>query len=166
MTIIVEDGTLVSGANSYVSLASARAYALARGITLSAIDATLKAIMLEAMDYLESFSSRFKGELVDRDQALSWPRTGVDIESWSWSSTEIPRQVINAQNALIIEINSGEDPNNPSIATLPVIRKKVDGAVEVEYANPGQALKVSKTQPSRTHINLLINNSGLFAVRS
>lgn len=166
MTIIVEDGTLVSGANSYVSLASARAYALARGITLSAVDSTLKAIILEAMDYLESFSSRFKGDRVSRDQALSWPRTGVDIEGWSWSSTEIPRQVINAQNALIIEINSGEDPHNPTIATLPTIRKKVDGAVEVEYANPGQALKVTKTQASRTHINLLINNSGLFAIRS
>jgi hypothetical protein len=74
--------------------------------------------------------------------------------------------VINAVLALCVEINAGEDPFNPSEATLPAIRKKVDGAVEVQYANPNQALKVSKTQPSKTHINLLLKNSGLFAVRA
>lgn len=165
-TLVVEDGSLITGANSYINLTDARAYVAARGATLSAVDATADAVVIKAMDYLESFSARFKGELVERDQALSWPRTGVNIESWYWSYTEIPRQVITALCALIFEINAGEDPLNPSMATLPTIRKRVEGAVEIEYANPGPVMKVAKTQPSRTIINLLLKNSGLVAVRT
>jgi hypothetical protein len=165
MTIVVEDGTLVTGANSYVTRDDAWDYAKARGVDLPACEDEIDAIIYKAMDYLESFSARFKGDRVDRDQALSWPRSGVVIESWPWTSEEIPRQVINAQLALIMEINAGVDPLNPTPSTLPVIGEKIVGAVEVQYANPGKALKVSKTQPSRTLINLLLRNSGLFAVR-
>ena len=166
MTLIIEDGSTPVGANSYVSLDDARSYGTARGVELPAINTALKAQILQAMDYLESFSRRFVGDLADRDQPLAWPRDNVVIENWSWTSTEIPRQVLNAQLALIVEIHSGEDPYNPSQSALPVISKKVDGAVEVKYANPVSALKVSKTQKSRTLINLLLKNSGLFAVRS
>lgn len=38
MAIIVEDGTGVTGANSYISLADARTYATNRGFELSADD--------------------------------------------------------------------------------------------------------------------------------
>lgn len=165
MTITVETGAIVTDANSYVSLTDARAYVAARGGVLSAVDATAEAVLLKAMDYLESFDGRFKGDRVERDQPLSWPREGVIIEGWEWGSDEIPRQVIAAQLALVWEVNAGEDPNNPSAATLPVIRERVEGAVEVEYANPGVAMKVSKTQASRTIINTLLRNSGMFAVR-
>lgn len=166
MTITVETGAIVAGANSYVSLADARAYALARGTALPVSDADAETVLIKAMDYLESFDGRFKGNRVDRDQPLSWPRTGVEIEGWAWSSDEIPRQVINAQLALVIEVNAGEDPLNPSAnENLPVTRKRVEGAVEVEYANPGNAMKVSKTAASTTLINLLLRHSGLSLIR-
>lgn len=164
MAIVVETGAIVANANSYVSLADARAYALARGVTLSAVDATLEPILIKAMDYLESFDARFKGDRVERDQPLSWPRTDVVIEDWSWSYDEIPRQVINAQLALIIEVNAGADPFNPIPATTATTRKKV-GPIEVEYANPGASSKVSKTSPSTTLVNLLLAQSGLMLVR-
>ncbi len=164
MAITVETGAIVTGANSYVSLTEARAYATARGMALPADDAECEAVLLKAMDYLESFDARFKGVRVQRDQPLSWPRSGAEIEGWDWASTEIPRQVINAQLALIIEVNAGEDPLNPPAATLPTVRKKV-GPLEVEYANPGSSMKVSKTAASTTLINLLLKNSGLFSVR-
>lgn len=166
MSLIIEDGTQVTGATSYLTLVQARAYATARNITLSADDAVLEGQVLQAMDFLESYSSKFKGELVARAQPLSWPRSGVVIESWSWNSNEIPRQVLNALYALIMEVHAGEDLFNPSAAALPTVKKRLEGAVAVEYANPGQALKVSKAQPSRTHILLLLKNSGLRAVRS
>jgi hypothetical protein len=166
MALIVENGSLVSGANSYVTLVEARAYASARGIALSAIDGDLEAVVLKAMDYLESFSDRFRGTLVDRDQALAWPRAGVEIEDFTWASTEIPRQVISAELALIIEVHDGVDHINPVTPDMPVISERVEGAVEVKYANPGQQLKVSKTQKSQAIINLLLKNSGMFSIRS
>ena len=166
MTLIIEDGSTPAGSNSYVSLADARDYGSARGVELSAIDVTLEAHVIQSMDYLESFSKRYVGDQASRDQSLSWPRSNAVVEGWSWSSTEIPRQAVNAQLALIVEIHQGEDPYNPSSASLPVISQKVDGAVEVKYANPETSLKVSKTQTSRSLINTLLKNSGLFAVRT
>lgn len=165
MTITVEDGSLVSGANSYVNLAEARAYVEARGAALPVDDGDAEVVILKAMDRLESFSNQFKGYRVERDQPLSWPRSGVVIEDWAWGSDEIPRQLLNAQLALILEINAGEDPFNPSATTtLPQTRKKV-GPIEVEYAAPRPPSKVSKTSPSQTLINLLLQNAGLTLVR-
>jgi hypothetical protein len=165
MALTIEDGSLVSGANSYVTLADARAYAEDRGAVLPIDDDDAEVVILKAMDYLESFSDRFKGWRVERDQALSWPRSGIVIEDWAWNSDEIPRQVISAQLALVLEINAGEDPFNPSpSASLPQTRKKV-GPIEVEYAAPRPPSKVSKASPSQTIINLLLANSGLSLVR-
>lgn len=52
MALIVEDGTGVSGANSYADLATIRAYAEARQVTLPA-DPNLEAFVFKGMDYLE-----------------------------------------------------------------------------------------------------------------
>lgn len=164
MAITVEDGSTVTDANSYVSLADFRAYASVRGVSLPVDDAEAEAILIKAMDYLESFADRFIGERVNRDQALSWPRSDVTIEGFSWSVTEIPRQVRNAQLALGIEINDGNDPFNPPDA-LPVVREKVD-AIEVQYANPTRVQKVSATSPSQTIINTLLEHSGLTLIRT
>lgn len=165
MALIVEDGSIVDNANSYVTLAEFRTYAATRGVTLPNNDEDAEAILIKAMDYFESYGDRFKGTQVTRDQPLSWPRSGAVIEGWTWSSSEIPRQVISAQLALGIESASGEDLFNPSAAALPVTRERVEGAVEVEYANPTRVSKVTKTAPSQTIINLLLNRSGLFAIR-
>ena len=102
--------------------------------------------------------------LVERDQPTAYPRKNLELEGWNWSSDEIPRQVISAQLALCLEINAGADPYNPPDA-LPVVRKRVEGAVEVEYANPSKVSKVSKYQPSQTIINVLLKNNGLSAVQ-
>lgn len=167
MALIVETGSIVPGANTYVSLADARVYAAARGVSLPESDAEAEIVVYKAMDYLESFDGRFKGLRVERDQPLSWPRTDVEIEGWYWKYTEIPRQVINAQLSLVLEVNAGDDPRNPPAnADLPVVRKRVEGAVEVEYANPGNISKVSKTAASTTQINLLLKQSGLSLVRA
>lgn len=164
MPIIVEDGSIVAGANSYVSLDDARAYVTERNAELPADDGEAEAVLFKAMDYLESFDARFKGDRVERDQPLSWPRTGVVIENWSWSSDEIPRQLIAAQLALVLEGNAGADHFNPAPVTTAQTRKKV-GPIEVEYANPGASSKVSKTAPSSTLINLLLQHSGLSLIR-
>lgn len=162
MTITVEDGSLVTGANSYITEAQLGAHACAREITLTVKPETL---IKKAMDFFESYDGRFMGQRVERDQALSFPRTDLFIEGWSWSHDEMPRQVINAILTLCMEINAGNDPFNPPDADLPVIKKRVEGVVDIQYANPGQSLKVDKNQQSRTHIRLLLRNSGLQSVR-
>lgn len=165
MAIVVEDGTIVAGANSWVTRDDFIAYAAARGVIVadtSAADVSL----IKACDHINSLEPRLKGSLVDRDQSTAYPRTDLEIENWHWGKTEIPRQVLNAQLSLAMEYSAGQDPLNPPAAALPVVSKRVEGAIHVQYANPGQALKVTKTQPSSVHIRLLLRNSGLFAVRT
>jgi hypothetical protein len=124
MAIVVEDGSIVTGANSYVSRADVIAYAASRGVTLADTTAT-DALLIKACDYLESFAKQFKGDRYTRDQALCWPRGGAVIEGYEWSADEIPRQVVSAQCALVVELNAGEDPFNPTAATGPVTEKTV-----------------------------------------
>lgn len=163
MAIIVETGAIVTGANSYVSLADASAYISARGLTMSVVDATI----IKAMDFIESHAMQFRGERVQRDQPLSWPRTGVVIDNWLWSSTEIPRQLINATLATVVEVAAGNDPYNPPIATLPTIKERVEGAVELAYASPrGGDMKLSKDREALVQLRPLMKSSGLFAVRA
>src|SRR5882724_1128998 len=128
MALIIEDGSLVAGAESYVSAGDARAYALKRGITLSADDADIEVALVKSMDYLESFAN-YKGQKVETTQALSWPRQWVIIDtmfltgSWfsewdTWGglvagdffpSDQIPPHLISAQCQLAIEVNNGVD---------------------------------------------------------
>ena len=163
MAIIVEDGTGVAGANSYAGAATITAYALDRGITLPA---SIDAMIFRAMDFLESFSARFIGTRATRDQALSWPRQYVQIDGFDYPSTLLPPQLINALAELVIEVNAGSDPFNPPLGALPVIRERVEGAVEVEYSDPqGQAVAAA-SRPSMRLINQLISAGQLFAVRA
>jgi len=166
MALIVETGAIVTGANTYVSRADAIAYAAARGVTLADTTAT-DVMIIKAADYLESFRARYRGILVERDQPLAWPRYDAVIEGYSWASDEIPRQVINAQLATLIELNAGDDPFNPTPLQGPVTQKSVSGAVSVSYAaGPSGSVKVNKNRESQAIINLLLARSGLFAVRA
>lgn len=164
MALTVETGAIVTGANSYVSRADAILFAADRGVTLLDTAAT-DAMLIKAADYLESYASRYVGEQVQRSQPLAWPRSGAVVEGFEWSSTEIPRQVINAQLAVMLEINAGDDPFNPTPTVGPITEKTVSGAVTVRYAS-GTSSKVTKSRASDAFIRLLLNRSGLFAVRA
>jgi hypothetical protein len=132
MALIIEDGNIVSNANSYVTLAEARAFALARGVTLSAVDATLEPFVIKAMDFLESLRSEYQGTKISKDQRLQWPRTGVVCDGFDIADDEIPTVLKDAQCQLIVDGSSGSDllPNSDG---REVIREKID-VLETEYA--------------------------------
>lgn len=159
MAIIVEDGTIVAGANSYVTETELENYAEDRGVTLGGDPAVL---LVAAADYLETFRNQYRGALVDRDQPLAWPRDGAVIEGFAWDDDEIPRQVLLAQMIVAVEIGAGEDPLNPP-AALPVVKERVEGAVEVQYAAP-VGFKLSKTSKARALINALTQGAGYLRI--
>ena len=166
MAIIVEDGTIVAGANSLVSEADYIAYLATIGITATG-DTEVQ--LIHAMEFIDSLESRMIGYRVKRDQPLSWPRTDVCIEDFYWSSDEIPRQAIDAQIALALDLENGIDLfNRPEPDNKVIKRERVEGAVEVEYATPsgGVGVKLSKSSRSMALVNSLMKNSGLFLVRA
>lgn len=106
MALVVEDGTGVANANTYVDATDARAYALARGVVLSAVDAAVEVQLTLAMDYLEDLD--YIGAQVSNTQALSWPRKNILIDpDTPFPSNEIPSNLIAAECQLVVEQASG-----------------------------------------------------------
>ncbi len=126
MTIIVEDGTNVSGANSYVSADDLTAFSLARGIT---VVGNAEQLLIQAMDYIET--QQYQGSKVLFTQGLQWPRVNVWIDGWYNNITNIPKELKNGQMETAIAIDQGNAPD--ADVERFAIREKV-GELEVEYA--------------------------------
>ena len=135
MALVVEDGSLVSGANSYVSFADATKYLTDRGITVEVTEGHL----LRAADYVNSFSDRYKGyqKVGDNRDSLStmqWPRQYVYYEGIGYGylpDDKIPELIIHAQIESAIEIASNRDPLS-TVSARQIKKQKVD-VIEVEY---------------------------------
>lgn len=103
MSLVVEDGTMVAGAESFASVAAADAYLAARGVTAWAALGTpaKEQALRKATDYMEQFYRlNWKGWRLDADQALSWPRSNVELDDAPYMTlveqTEVPDGVVNA----------------------------------------------------------------------
>jgi hypothetical protein len=130
MALVVENGSVVSGANSYVTLAEYRAWANARGLTASDSDTVLERYVLRAMDYFEQLV--FIGNKANENQPLQWPRTEALIDGYYADATEIPAQVKRAlYEAVKVEADGYSELNNQDRRT---IREKI-GDIEIQYAD-------------------------------
>jgi hypothetical protein len=131
MSLTVEDGSVVAGANSYVSVSDAQAYATARGIVVTVTEA----LLLKAIDYLESLRAEYQGIKTDGSQSLQWPRSGVYLDGYEVGEDEIPDVLINAQIRLACEAYTYD--LMPTTEGREVIMERVEGAVTVQYAPSG-----------------------------
>ena len=131
MALIIEDGTIVAGANSYVTVAELDSWATLYGITLNAADEAAKeVIILKGAAYVESFRAEFDGNKVESTQPMQWPRENVTIDGFDFPSNEIPQDLKNAQLQAAVETDAGADLQANQGQT--VKREKVD-VIEVEY---------------------------------
>jgi hypothetical protein len=80
--LVVEDGSGVPAANSYVDLATFRTYALQRGKTLPVDDNAAEVLLILAAQWIETRPRQFVGIRANPSptnqtgsQGLSWPRT-------------------------------------------------------------------------------------------
>lgn len=133
MALIIEDGTNVAGANSYVALDDARVYAEMRGMSLPDDDALAETYLVRAFDAIESYEKSYSG--VRKYQETAFPRSGMSINGFSVSDTTIPFQVIYAQVHFASAIADGYDISPVLTNSSMVIREKV-GQLETEYADP------------------------------
>lgn len=133
MTIIVEDGTGLSNAESLVSVTYFKDYHSARGNASVAALTTAQSeeALRRASDYfLQTYRGRWQGERTTTTQALDWPRVNVVVDYYkSINDNEIPNDIKNAFSDLAFKAVSGELLSDVSSQ---VIRQKVEG-IEVEY---------------------------------
>ena len=133
MALIIEDGSIVANATSYATLAEIRAYALTRGVTLSAVDSTLEVMAIKAMDYIEARHQQFKGKIVLETQELQWPRRYVYINGYLIGTDTIPKQLKQAQAQLVMEISNGVELYPVLNTEQFVVSEKID-VIETTYS--------------------------------
>lgn len=133
MTITVETGAIVTGANSYDTIANIRAFLTARGYAVSTDDTAVEALIHRTMDQLDGLD--YRGYLTDSDQPqpLAWPRTAVVLDSGvEIGANAIPDQI---KKAIAFGVHYlGElAVDTEGAPSKRVVREKVD-VLEVEYA--------------------------------
>lgn len=119
MSLIIEDGSGLTNAESYIDLAYLTDYANKRNIDITGIT---EANIIKAMDYFES-GYLFKGTKLKETQALTFPR---------YINNEVvyPVRIKNAVCELAIKSKSNELLADTERATK---REKV-GDIEIEYS--------------------------------
>lgn len=123
MTLVVEDGTGIAGANSYLSVAELRAFAVDRGLILPAQDSDVATLLVKATDYLELKS--YIGVRASDSQGLSWPRTETVYPT-------IPAKLKTAQCLLSFEAQNGD--LSAAVRPNPYVQTKID-VVYIKYAS-------------------------------
>lgn len=145
MSLIVEDGTGLSTAQSYVSVADATTYHAAQGNAAwaaAATDALREAALVRATAAIDALND-WRGYRTNQDQALAWPRIGaVDDDGYGIASDAIPQRLKNAvcEGALVELASSGA--LTPELDRGGAIRRERAGAVEVEYMGGASAKTV------------------------
>ena len=104
MTLIVEDGSIVAGAESYISVADAETFLTNRGLSLTGTTADKEAALRKATDYMvQVYRMRWQGWKVDQTQALDWPRNSVYVDqTMNYDNTIVAHLVPN--NIVPLEI--------------------------------------------------------------
>lgn len=102
MSLIIEDGTGLPDAESYVSVADADQYAQAMGLSswlaTDVTEAQKETALRRATQYVDS-RYQYKNSKQDADQALEWPRVG-----YPWPL----KRVLNATCELAVRALTGE----------------------------------------------------------
>ena len=140
---IFEDGTGVADANAYVDALYVEGYLmgdrLARFNELSEDDKNA-AIVLGSQ--LVDISYKWEGCRQSLEQGLNWPRTGVEMHGFAVEG--VPSAVKKA-TAEAVWLAMTEDTLF-STDSRDVVRERIEGAVDISYANPKDSLNDSVTR--------------------
>jgi hypothetical protein len=166
MTLIIEDGTGKPDAESYASAADLVMYAGKFGVTIPADEPAQETLLRRAA--LAMDGKTWKGRKTDSDQALAWPRRGVELDFQIKPDNYLPARIQYGQMALAAEIHADDiDPIEKRRGAVTL--ERVEGAVTREYAtipnNSGRLLPAAPDRPSATQFADYLVRRGLFALK-
>jgi hypothetical protein len=141
LALTIEDGTGVEGAESYASAEDLQDYAAIRGIDLPE-EEEQEQLLVKAMDYVESFRDRFKGDWRFGPGYLQWPRLNVWLGSFNIEG--IPIELKKAQCQVAIELLTVDPMETQSGAAVTVEQV---GPIRTEYAVRADSRPAEPTMP-------------------
>lgn len=115
MSLVVEYGSGMSTAESYISVLDADAYLAKQADPVAWSGATVpdkENALRQATTYIDqTYARQFKGSRAKQEQALRWPRVGaIDVDGFVISGNEIPSALKRATAELAAEIVGGTSP--------------------------------------------------------
>lgn len=136
--LIIEDGSLVSNANSYVTVSEFQDYCSLRGLSFPQSSIECERLLILAMDYLERL--HYQGKPVSSSQLLKFPRFNVYIDRVLQSDLVIPQAIRYSQMELASAQSSVsilQDGTNPSDN----VKSEKVGELETSYYENGKNSK-------------------------
>lgn len=134
MALVIENGTGLTNAEAYSSVADCSAWAVKYyGHSLTGSDADKEAAIRRAVAYMDGL--KWKGtRTTGRVQALAWPRSGVtDCEGLAIGANVIPAEVIFAQHVLARAEFQSPGVLSPSVTLGAVVKRERVDVIEAEY---------------------------------
>ncbi len=129
MSLVVEDGTGLTNADSYASVVEADAYHAAQGAPAAWSGASSDAKesgLRQATLYLDArYGQRFRGRRAHETQALKWPREdAVDDDGFTFVSTALPTRLKQATAELALKVVEGTALSTDVAATAGALASK------------------------------------------
>lgn len=97
MSLTIEDGSGVAGANSYVTDNEYVSYAAARGLTIATTPVARQIELIKSMDYIFNQEKNMRGFRTVDAQENAYPRQDVYIRNVLLDNDVIPQELKNAQ---------------------------------------------------------------------
>ena len=157
MALIIEDGSIVPNANSFVTAAEMIAYAALRGVTIPADTTTQEQQLILAMDYLTGREQSMRGTRVSDLQELPYPRFNVRYNGYYIQDSEIPKELKNAQIELSIQVGNSELLISKTTDNVESI--SLDGVISKSFFNGGSWSTV-RTGKADAYLDVLMVNGG------
>jgi hypothetical protein len=160
--LIIEDGSGVADANSYVELVELRDFAANRGYLLPTEDEEAEALAVRAADYLLAIESRFKGRRATPVQSMAWPRVGAWFHGFAVAPDSIPLNIRLAQCQLAVDAMTVD--LLPATDGRAVIREKI-GDLETEYSDTGGTAPAPQLDAANKWLAPFFGAQGLQTIR-
>ena len=159
MALIIEDGTVVANANSFITDLELTTYADNRGVTYPAAAPDREFLIFLAMDYILAQEKRLQGVRIDIDQELPFPRRNVCVNDFLVPSDTIHKNVKNAQIELALQVQGSELLINATTSNLASF--SVDGVYSESYHKGGSWEKVRTGKADAYLLPLMIDTKKL-----
>ncbi len=147
MAFVVEDGSIVAGANSFASIADADAYFADRNTDSAWNDlgtTEKEQALVRGTDYINTtYRLKWKGHKRTGDQSLTWPRSAVvDEDGFDLADTSLPQSLLNATAEMALALQDADtDPYAVDRTNTPIksISESVDViSISTEYMDLSQ----------------------------
>lgn len=135
MAFIVEDGTVVQGATSYIDVAYFESYWADRNVVMLESAAQKQAALIVATQYVDN-NFKFVGNRAKEDQPRSWPRSYAETPYRAIDADEIPTELKDAVAEYARrQLTEPLQPDVDQTGQLTRRRQTLEGvgSIEVEY---------------------------------